>query len=76
MEPQNFGMLKPPEVIFEAGVLKKVWRSPELEFPIAPTSLMVEKDLTKSVGGWQGLVQAEDFGMVIAVTNKASGFAV
>lgn len=72
------GVLSPWECAVSPGAKAPgdVWRSwscPCLEFPLGPTTLLVEADLLRSVGGWQGLPQAEDFGMVLAVTGRARG---
>ena len=57
----------------EPGDVWRSWSCPCLEFPLGPTTLLVEAGLLRSVGGWQGLPQAEDFGMVLAVTGRAPG---
>lgn len=55
------------------GDVWRAWSCPCLPFPLGPTTLLVEATLLRSVGGWQGLPQAEDFGMVLAVTGRAAG---
>jgi hypothetical protein len=55
------------------GDVWRSWSCPCLEFPLGPTTLLVEAGLLRSVGGWHGLPQAEDFGMVLAVTGRAGG---
>ena len=55
------------------GDVWRSWSCPCLEFPLGPTTLLVEAGLLRRVGGWQGLPQAEDFGMVLAVTGQARG---
>jgi hypothetical protein len=55
------------------GDVWRSWSCPCLEFPLGPTTLLVEADLLRSVGGWHGLPQAEDLGMVLAVTGRAAG---
>lgn len=59
-----------------AGELWQSWGAPERVFPIGPTTLLIRADLLRSVGGWQGLPQAEDFGMVMAVTSLWDGIVV
>jgi len=56
------------------GALWKTWGEPSSMFPLGPTTMMVERQALRSVGGWQGLPQGEDFGMVMAVTSAYDGF--
>lgn len=56
-----------------AGDVFRAWGCPCLPFPLGPTTLLTRVDLLRGVGGWQGLPQAEDFGMVLAVTSGAAG---
>ncbi|WP_186525999.1 glycosyltransferase family 2 protein [Leekyejoonella antrihumi] len=56
-----------------AGSVWRAWACPCLDFPIGPTTMLIEAGLLRSVGGWQGLPQAEDLGMVLAVTGRAAG---
>ena len=56
------------------GDLWRTWGAPDATFPLGPTTMLVETDLLRSVGGWQGLPQAEDFGMVMAVSSQSTGF--
>jgi glycosyltransferase involved in cell wall biosynthesis len=56
-----------------AGDVWRSWSCPCLEFPLGPTTLLIDAGLLRSVGGWHGLPQAEDFGMVLAVTGQAGG---
>lgn len=55
------------------GDVWRAWSCPCLAFPLGPTTLLVEAGVLRRVGGWQGLPQAEDFGMVLAVTAAAAG---
>ncbi|HEU0256972.1 MAG TPA: glycosyltransferase family A protein [Microbacteriaceae bacterium] len=55
------------------GDVWRAWACPCLPFPIGPTTLLVDAGLLRRVGGWQGLPQAEDFGMALAVTSAAPG---
>lgn len=59
--------------VLQPGDVWRAWACPCLPFPIGPTTLLVEARLLRSVGGWQGLPQAEDFGMALAVTSRAPG---
>lgn len=55
------------------GDVWRAWGCPCAPFPIGPTTLLVDADLLRLVGGWHGLPQAEDFGMALAVTGSAPG---
>lgn len=57
----------------EAGDVWRLWGCPCMAFPLGPTTLLTEAQLLREVGGWQGLPQAEDFGMALAVTGRAPG---
>lgn len=56
-----------------AGMAWQEWGCPCMPFPLGPTTLLADTDLVRRVGGWQGLPQAEDFGMALAVTGRAPG---
>lgn len=56
-----------------AGAVWHAWGCPCMPFPLGPTTLLCDTDLVRRVGGWQGLPQAEDFGMALAVTGLAEG---
>lgn len=62
-----------PRGLVPAGELWRVWGAPGSVFPLGPTTLLVETSLMRSVGGWQGLPQGEDFGFVMAVSSVAAG---
>jgi glycosyltransferase involved in cell wall biosynthesis len=62
-----------PRGFCRSGDVWRSWSSPDATFPLGPTTLLVERDLLRAVGGWQGLPQGEDFGMVVAVTSVAPG---
>lgn len=64
--PAPSGHLSPGEVW-------RSWASPGAEVPVGPTTLLVRRPLLRAVGGWQGLPQAEDLGMAVAVTSTAPG---
>ncbi len=55
------------------GEVWRVWGCPCERFPLGPTTLMVRAELLRSVGGWQGLPQAEDLGMTLSVTGRSPG---
>jgi hypothetical protein len=57
-----------------AGDLWRAWRAAEAAFPLGPTTLLVRTELMRRVGGWQGLPQGEDFGMVMAVSGATGGW--
>ena len=59
-----------------AGDVWRAWPTPKASIPLGPTTLLVESNLLKSVGGWMGLPQGEDIGMMIAVTSTAPGIIV
>lgn len=59
-----------------AGDVWRAWPSPQDSIPLGPTTLLVEADLLKRVGGWMGLPQGEDLGMMIAVTSTAPGVLI
>lgn len=63
--------LAPGEVA--PGDVWRTWGCPCLAFPVGPTTLLVETELLRRVGGWQGLPQAEDLGMVLSVTARTTG---
>ncbi|MEB2312499.1 MAG: glycosyltransferase [Sorangiineae bacterium] len=60
----------------QPGDVWRAWACPCFRFPIGPTTLLVEAGLLRRVGGWQGLPQAEDLGMVLSVTGQVSGFVL
>lgn len=55
------------------GEVWRTWGCPCQPFPLGPTTLLVQAALLRRVGGWQGLPQAEDFGMVLSVTARTAG---
>lgn len=61
-----------PGLVAPGGVWR-AWGCPCQRFPVGPTTLLVEADLLRSVGGWQGLPQAEDLGMTLSVTGRSPG---
>jgi glycosyltransferase involved in cell wall biosynthesis len=58
------------------GDVWRAWPSPNHSIPLGPTSLLVETNLLKRVGGWMGLSQGEDLGMMMAVTCTAPGILI
>ena len=59
-----------------AGDVWRAWPSPHDSIPLGPTTLLVQSALLKRVGGWMGLSQGEDIGMMIAVTSTAPGVLI
>ena len=59
-----------------AGDIWRAWPSPRDSIPLGPTTLLVQAALLKRVGGWMGLPQGEDVGMMIAVTSSAPGVLI
>jgi glycosyltransferase involved in cell wall biosynthesis len=59
-----------------AGDIWRAWPSPHDSIPLGPTTLLVQAALLKRVGGWMGLPQGEDVGMMIAVTSSAPGVLI
>lgn len=71
-------VLGPPEAVVPAGPVApgdvwRTWGCPCQPFPLGPTTLLMETELLRCVGGWQGLPQAEDLGMTLAVTAATPG---
>lgn len=62
-----------PRGMLPAGRVWEAWSEPAGCFPLGPTCMLTKTDLLRRVGGWQGLPQGEDFGMVMAVTGAAPG---
>ena len=60
----------------QAGDVWRAWPSPHDSIPLGPTTLLVQAGLLKRVGGWMGLPQGEDVGMMIAVTSSAAGVLI
>ena len=58
------------------GDVWRAWPEPGNSIPLGPTTLLVEVNLLKRAGGWMGLSQGEDIGMMIAVTSMASGVLI
>lgn len=44
--------------------------------PLGPTTLLMHKELIHAVGGWYGLPQGEDLGMLFAATSLANGYVL
>lgn len=57
----------------EPGDVWRSWTTPSSTLPLAHTTLMVETDLFRRVGGLQGIAQGEGLGFVMAVTSVAPG---
>jgi glycosyltransferase involved in cell wall biosynthesis len=58
------------------GDVWRSWPTPKHDIPLGPTSLLVETNLLKRIGGWMGLSQGEDLGMMMAVTCTAPGVLI
>ena len=58
------------------GDVWRAWPEPEASIPLGPTTLLVETNLLKRAGGWMGLSQGEDIGMMMAVTCMAPGVVI
>ena len=58
------------------GDVWRAWPTPNHDIPLGPTCLLVETNLLKRVGGWMGLSQGEDLGMMMAVTCTAPGILI
>ncbi len=59
-----------------AGAIWRAWPSPHHPIPLGPTTLLVQANLLKRAGGWMGLPQGEDIGMMMAVTSLAPGVVI
>lgn len=57
----------------EAGDVWTYWRTPEDQIPIGPTTLLSRTSLLKAAGGMGGLVQGEDYLMIMGVTSLSAG---
>lgn len=55
------------------GDVWRAWGEPEGIFPFGPTTMLALTESVKAVGGWQGLPQGEDFGLVMAITSSEAG---
>lgn len=58
------------------GDIWRAWPTPKASIPLGPTTLLVEANLLKRAGGWMGLPQGEDIGMMMAVTCMAPGVVI
>ncbi|MCP9915563.1 glycosyltransferase family 2 protein [Cyanobium sp. ATX 6F1] len=58
------------------GDIWRAWPTPKASIPLGPTTLLVEANLLKRAGGWMGLPQGEDIGMMMAVTCMAPGIVI
>lgn len=57
----------------QAGEILGLWEDPTLPPPLGPTTMMIRSDTLRKVGGWQGLPQGEDLGMMMALTAVSDG---
>ena len=44
--------------------------------PFGHQAMLVHTDALRRVGGWQALVQAEDLGMLVALTGETTGAVI
>ncbi len=58
------------------GDIWRAWPTPKANIPLGPTTLLMEANLLKCAGGWMGLPQGEDIGMMMAVTCMAPGIVI
>lgn len=58
------------------GDIWRAWPTPKASIPLGPTTLLVAANLLKQAGGWMGLPQGEDIGMMMAVTCMAPGVVI
>ncbi len=58
------------------GDIWHAWPTPKANIPLGPTTLLMEANLLKRAGGWMGLPQGEDIGMMMAVTCMAPGIVI
>lgn len=58
------------------GDIWRAWPTPKASIPLGPTTLLMEANLLKRAGGWMGLPQGEDIGMMMAVTCMAPGIVI
>ncbi|WP_372412771.1 glycosyltransferase family 2 protein [Streptomyces luteireticuli] len=57
----------------EPGDVWTYWRTPESTIPLGPTTLLVRTELLQAAGGFGGLVQGEDYMMILGVTGLSAG---
>ena len=62
--------------VSSAGDVWRAWPTPKANIPLGPTTLLVDVNLLRSIGGWMGLPQGEDIGMMMAVTSSAPGIII
>ena len=65
-----------PAGFCSAGAIWQAWPSHHHPIPLGPTTLLVQANLLKRAGGWMGLPQGEDIGMMMAVSSLASGVVI
>lgn len=65
-----------PPGLCAPGDVWRAWPQPEGTIPLGPTSLLMPRTLIRQVGGWMGLFQGEDLGMMMAITSIAPGVMV
>ena len=56
--------------IIPAGELVNVWTE---HLPVHPTTLCIQSDIARALGGWMGLPASEDTGLLMAVSTLYDG---
>lgn len=64
------------EGFYAPGDVSSLWVSSESEFPMNTAGVLMRTDSLRTIGGWQGLPSAEDFGMIVSLTNSYSGVII
>lgn len=62
--------------VYTPGDVWHTWASPMATTPFGHQALMMHTDALRRVGGWQALVQAEDLGMLVALTGETTGAVI
>jgi len=62
--------------VYAPGDVWRTWTSPMTTTPFGHQALLVRTDALRRVGGWQGLIQAEDLGMLVALTGETTGAVI
>jgi len=62
--------------VYAPGEVWKTWTSPMSTTPFGHQALLTRTEALRRVGGWQALVQAEDLGMLVALTGETTGAVI
>lgn len=62
--------------IYEPGDVWRTWTSPMATTPFGHQTLLMRSEALRRVGGWHGLVQADDLGMLVALTGETRGAVI